>query len=134
MSIQTTINKNKDIFSDEPEMEYSLLNPYDERKKIGQLFTPFPIAEFMSEWIIGNVNCETILDPAVGLGIFFRAIVLKKGCERYRFIGYDIDEKILNCAKDIIDNIPDIKVNLEKKNYLTIGRTNMMVLVAILRI
>jgi len=124
MSIQITVNKNKDIFSDEPEIEYSLLNPYEERKKIGQLFTPFPIAEFMSEWIIGNMNCETILDPAVGLGIFFRAIVLKKGYEKYRFIGYDIDEKILNCAKDIIDNIPDITVNLEKKNYLFNDWTN----------
>jgi len=110
--------ENADIFSDAPEIEYSSLTPYEERKKIGQFFTPFPIAEFMAEWIIGNEKCKTILDPAVGLGIFFRAIVSKKGYEKYRFVGYDVDEKILNCARIVFNNIPDVKVNLEKKDYL----------------
>jgi len=69
------------IFSDTPELEYSSLIPYEKRKKIGQFFTPFKIAELMSEWIISNEKCKTILDPAVGLGIFFRAIISKAGCK-----------------------------------------------------
>jgi len=108
----------KNIFSDDPETEYSSLTPYEERKKIGQFFTPFQIAEFMSEWIISNEKCKTILDPAVGLGVFFRAIVSKKGYEKYRFIGYDIDENILKCASNIFNMIPNIKISLEKMDYL----------------
>ena len=109
---------NQDIFSDKPEIEYSSLVSYEERKKIGQFFTPFQIAEFMAEWIISNEKCKTILDPAVGLGVFFRAIASKKGYENYRFLGYDIDEYILDDARRIFNNIPDIKINLNKMDYL----------------
>lgn len=84
---------NRNIFSHEPEIEYSSLVPHHERKKIGQFFTPFPIAKFMADWVIGNKDCKDILDPAVGLGIFFRAIISEGGKERYNFIGYDIDLK-----------------------------------------
>jgi adenine-specific DNA-methyltransferase len=72
----------------------------------------------MSEWITSNQKCKTIVDPAVGLGIFFRAIASKKGYEKYRFIGYDIDERILKRAKTILNNIPDLRIHLEKKDYL----------------
>ena len=109
---------NHEIFSDKPEIKYSSWVPYEERKKIGQFFTPFQIAEFMSEWIISNEKCKTILDPAVGLGVFFRAIVSKRGYEKYTFIGYDIDENILNRAKNIFNDISNININLEKMNYL----------------
>jgi len=108
----------KSIFSDNPEIEYSSLIPYKERKEIGQFFTPYRIAEFMSEWIISSETCKTILDPAVGLGVFFRAIASKKRSGKYRFVGYDIDEDILNRARDIFKNIPDIKANFKKMDYL----------------
>jgi len=114
----------QEIFSDRPEIKYSSSIPYDERKKIGQFFTPFQIAEFMSEWIVSNDKCITILDPAVGLGIFFRAIISRKGYEKYRFVGYDIDDRILNYAKTIFNNIPDVEISLEKKDYLFNDWTN----------
>jgi len=110
--------KNQDIFSDNPEIEYSSLIPYEERKKIGQFFTPFPIARFMSEWTITNENCKTILDPAVGLGVFFRAIILKKTGRKYKFIGYDIDENILDDAKAMFNMIPNVEIDFEKKDFL----------------
>ncbi|MCL0052305.1 hypothetical protein M1M92_02310 [Peptococcaceae bacterium] len=68
--MNTKVTK-REMFSDKPEIEYSSLIPYDERKNRA-VFTPFQIAEFMSEWIVSNDKCKTILDPAVGLGIFFR--------------------------------------------------------------
>jgi len=73
---------------------------------------------FMSEWIISNEKCKTILDPAVGLGIFFRAIISKAGCKNYEFIGYDIDETILDYAKNICNDIPDAKIIFRKIDYL----------------
>jgi len=109
---------NRNIFSDDPEIEYCSLVPHHERKKIGQFFTPFPIAEFMAEWIIGNKECKKILDPAVGLGIFFRAMISKGVEEDYNLIGYDIDDNILKYAKDIFDRIPSARVNLQKMDYL----------------
>jgi len=115
--MNTEIEKN--IFSDQPEIEYSSLIPYQERKAIGQFFTPFPIAQFMAEWIISSNNhAKTILDPGVGLGIFFRAIISQKGKESYNFIGYDIDDTILKHAKQIFKALPNVKVTLEKKDYL----------------
>lgn len=106
------------ILSDTPELEYSSLISYEQRKKIGQFFTPFKIAEVMSEWIISNEKCKKILDPAVGLGIFFRAIISKAGSENYEFIGYDIDEKILDYARNICNDLPDAKIILKKMDYL----------------
>ncbi|MCL0028404.1 N-6 DNA methylase [Peptococcaceae bacterium] len=120
--MNTKVTK-REMFSDKPEIEYSSLIPYDERKNRA-VFTPFQIAEFMSEWIVSNDKCKTILDPAVGLGIFFRAIISRKGYEKYRFVGYDIDDRILNYAKAIFNNIPDIEISLEKKDYLFNDWTN----------
>jgi len=114
--MNTEIGKN--IFSDQPESEYSSLIPYQKRKAIGQFFTPFPIAQFMAKWITTHNHARTILDPAVGLGIFFRAIISQKGKESYDFIGYDIDDTILKHAKQVFRDLPSVKVTLKKKDYM----------------
>jgi len=67
--------QNNAFFSDAPEREYAANASSEHVKKLGQFFTPFPIACFMGKWLISNPKCKTILDPAVGLGIFLRAII-----------------------------------------------------------
>ena len=58
------------ITSNSLENEYSNSTPIAHRKKYAQFFTPFPIADLMAKWILGNENLKTVLEPAFGLGIF----------------------------------------------------------------
>ena len=55
--------------------------------ELGQIFTPKLISDMMVNWVIGN-KPKTILDPAVGNGVFFESILEKYSCN---LIGFDID-------------------------------------------
>ncbi|HDH06795.1 MAG TPA: hypothetical protein ENF87_00320, partial [Thermoproteales archaeon] len=48
---------------------YEELIPQEERRKLGEFYTPKPIAEFMTKWAIRTPE-DTVLDPGVGSGIF----------------------------------------------------------------
>lgn len=102
------------IKSNEPEKEYAQTVSLEHRKKFAQFFTPFPVAEFMSKWILGNKNLNTVLDPAFGLGIFARTIrEANKDC----FIkGFEIDETIFHEAKEIFED--DANTTLFLKDYM----------------
>lgn len=101
-----------------PEDAYTLSVEENHRKQFGQFFTPAAVAEFMAQWITGNPNCQTILDPSVGLGIFFRTIDRIEPENNYRFIGYDVDPKILIEAKCLFSNSDHIDLELKVKDYL----------------
>jgi type I restriction-modification system DNA methylase subunit len=65
---------------------YEELLPDEERHKLGQFYTPPPIAELIVKWAVRN-DKDVILDPAVGSGTFLvkayqRLMELK--LERYR--------------------------------------------------
>ena len=72
----------------------------------------------MAKWITGNPACQTILDPAVGLGIFFRVISHIKPRNGYKFIGYDIDPTILLQAKSLFSDLSHADIELKGKDYL----------------
>jgi adenine-specific DNA-methyltransferase len=80
----------------EPEEAFRLAIPLEHRKRFGQFFTPLPIAHLMAEWIQA-VNPRTILDPAVGPGIFPR--VLSKLCPDAQMTCMDLDRLALNAAQ-----------------------------------
>lgn len=101
-----------------PEDDYTSSVSESHRKKFGQFFTPASIAEFMAKWIIGNQNCQTILDPSIGLGVFFRAVNKIQPQNDYEFIGYDIDPKILIQAKCLFSKSNHPNVELKLKDYL----------------
>ncbi len=102
------------IKSNEPEKTYTQTVSLEHRKKFAQFFTPFPIAEFMSKWILGNKNLNTVLDPAFGLGIFARVIrKVNKDCV---IKGFDIDETILNEAKELFED--EENTTLFLKDYM----------------
>ena len=105
---------NIEIISNEPEREYAQTVSLEHRKKYAQFFTPFVVAEFMTNWILGNKQLQTILDPAFGLGIFARAIRQKNAdC----FIkGFEIDETILHEANAIFEHEKNTSVLL--KDYM----------------
>jgi adenine-specific DNA-methyltransferase len=102
------------IANNEPEQEYSQFVSLEHRKKFAQFFTPFPVAEFMAKWILGNKKLETVLDPAFGLGVFARAIrQINKNCA---IKGFDIDEIILLQAENIFKNEKNTSIQL--KDYM----------------
>jgi adenine-specific DNA-methyltransferase len=102
------------IISNEPEKDYAQMVSFEHRKKFAQFFTPYPIAEFMSNWVLGNKQLKTVLDPAFGLGIFARAI--RKANKDCIIKGFDIDENILQEANTIFEDEPNTTLFL--KDYM----------------
>jgi len=105
------------LFSDTPEREYITNISREQLKILGQFFTPFPIASFMAKWITSNPKCKTILDPAVGLGVFFRAILKEADVTSYQLIGYDVDPQVLQKAKNLFQGYED-SIRLIKLDYM----------------
>lgn len=93
------------------EKKYSKNTDLEHRKKFAQFFTPQPIADLMSDWLLGNENCKTILEPAFGLGIFSRTLLNKNN--NLNIKGFDIDETILNEAKTHFESFNNVSLNLE---------------------
>ena len=109
------------IFSELPEKEYLKSTPYEHRRKLGQFFTPMFIADLMTEWVVNNESGTEILDPALGLGIFFRSIVKNHfdRIKRFNFIGYEIDKNMVKLSRDLFLNIPEVNIQIHNRDYLT---------------
>jgi len=93
------------------EKGYSKLISLEHRKKFAQFFTPFQLASLMADWLLGNQNLKTVLEPAFGLGVFSRALLSKKSDLSIK--GFDIDETILTEAKAIFNNTTNFDLHLE---------------------
>ncbi len=104
----------QNITTNEPEKEYSQYISIEHRKKFAQFFTPFPIAQFMSKWILGNKKLKTVLDPAFGLGVFARAI--RQDNTDCIIKGFDIDENILQQAAKLFEDENNTSILL--KDYM----------------
>jgi adenine-specific DNA-methyltransferase len=97
------------------ENEYSVSTSIEHRKKFAQFFTPFQIADLMADWILGNRQLKTVLDPAFGLGVFARAILNKK--EDVAIKGFDIDASIYEAAKQHFDDTENVEIRLQDYMY-----------------
>jgi adenine-specific DNA-methyltransferase len=80
----------------EAEEAYRLATPLEHRKRFGQFFTPLSVAHLMAEWIQAT-DPHTILDPAVGPGIFPR--VLSQLCPGAQLTCIDVDRVAINAAQ-----------------------------------
>ncbi|OGS06980.1 MAG: hypothetical protein A2270_00925 [Elusimicrobia bacterium RIFOXYA12_FULL_51_18] len=82
-------------YNNKLEAQYSKNVPLRHRKSFGQFFTPYNIAVFMSEWILGSRKKELrVLDPAAGLGVFPRAINAVKKAKKIQMSLWEIDSRI----------------------------------------
>jgi len=98
------------------ENEYCSITDISHRKKFAQFFTPYDIADFMAEWVIGeSKQTKKILEPAFGLGIFSRAMLKKN--TNLSITGFDIDNHIYNIALSNFSG--NNAVNLNLQDYLT---------------
>lgn len=103
------------IISSSIENEYSKSISIEHRKKFAQFFTPFPIADLMAKWILGNPNLKNVLEPAFGLGIFSRALLSHK--EDLNIKGFDVDETIFENANSHFEDFENVSLYLQDYMY-----------------
>ncbi|TVR12259.1 MAG: SAM-dependent DNA methyltransferase [Phormidium sp. GEM2.Bin31] len=102
----------------DPSNNYLLNTSVQHRKNYGQFFTPPEVARLMLHWVF-QAQPRRILDPAFGLGVFYREL-LNSDIETlmvspYQFIGYDIDPVIVSYSQDIVS---DASLTLITGDYL----------------
>ncbi len=91
-----------ELFSDLPERNYYRFTSKDQARRLGQYFTPYPVARFMAEWVHQAPRLRQVMDPAVGLGIFFRAMMDVNPGFQGVFHGFDIDRSMLEQLKRLL--------------------------------
>ena len=82
------------------------------KKKLGQFFTNPSIAEFMAKLVVDD-STKTLLDPAVGPGIFVKKANMISN--KIDITCYEIDNKMITEYKKNIK----FDTNVVKKDYLT---------------
>lgn len=93
------------------EKSYSKSISLEHRKKFAQFFTPYQLASLMADWLLGNKNLKTVLEPAFGLGVFSRALLNKKS--ELLIKGFDVDDIIYSEAKQIFEDTANVELHLE---------------------
>jgi adenine-specific DNA-methyltransferase len=109
------IEATEHIVNNSIENDYSKSISLEHRKKFAQFFTPFPIADAMAQWILGNENLKTVLEPAFGLGVFSRAILSQS--KEIKIKGFEVDEKIFENAKQYFDDLENVNLLLQDYMY-----------------
>jgi len=103
------------LYSDAPERAFLERMARQRQKSLGQFFTPYAIARFMARWVVASPSVKTILDPGVGLGIFFRAASEVAG-RPLHFVGYDVDPLVLEEASRLLVGV--VPVALHQRDFL----------------
>ncbi|MYL34665.1 N-6 DNA methylase [Pontibacillus yanchengensis] len=98
-----------------PEHHYRKQTSATYRKQLGQYFTPPAIASLMVSWI-SECNPTSVLDPAVGLGIFPSMYQPLDERAQTTWNVYDVDEAMVKATKDRTDSPPSI--NLHHSDFL----------------
>jgi len=102
-----------------PEQVYTDLIPYDYRKRHGQFFTPPAIARFMVQWVTGH-SPQTFLDPAVGPGIFLKALGDGPARSLRQVMAIDIDPVMVSLARQrILGRLDGLPATVEQQDFLT---------------
>lgn len=96
-----------------PESAFAAVVPHARRKARGQFFTPPPVARAMARWACAH-SPRSVLDPAVGPGIFLVEAAALDGPAPALVRGYDIDPVAIAlaesrlapwCAADVMSSV-----------------------------
>jgi len=82
--------------SDDPEAHYREIVPAARRRRLSQYFTPPDVARLMTRWIAA-IAPRSVLDPAVGPGIFLRTV--RHECPEAAITAVDVDPVALAAAR-----------------------------------
>lgn len=98
-----------------PETTYCSATPLEHRKRYAQFFTPAEIAASMAQWLLRNPRLDQVLDPAIGLGIFARA--LREAGFEGRVHGFEVDRRIHTEALHLFET--DSRIGITLQDYLS---------------
>lgn len=103
---------------DAPEIAYVAEADPARRRRFAQFFTPFPLAAFMARWVLDGPRAESLLDPALGLGVFARAVAAASP-HAHRLSGYEIDPLLADRAEAVLAGLPErLGVRVERADFL----------------
>lgn len=90
-----------------------------EDNKIGQVFTPLPLAKIVVGRGLDMLSSppSLILDPAVGPGVFIEAVQELRISSAVTFIGYDLDARMANLAGAAMDRLA-VSGDIRHSDYL----------------
>lgn len=83
------------------------------RKEFAQFFTPSIVAQLMAEWILQS-KPKKVLDPAFGLGVFYREV--RQLSENTKVVGFEIDNYILSNIES--STLADPLLEIHNQDYL----------------
>lgn len=101
--------------------------PIEKVKKLGQVLTPYEIAEFLAGWAIRRPE-DKVLEPSCGDGVFLRAVIrrlLELGMPRERVplqvYGVDIDPYILEKTQKLLKSEFSITPTLINSDFFDLN-------------
>lgn len=98
-----------------PEKEYISDTEPKYRKKFGQVFTPVYISKFMTRWVTDKLAQNSIiLDPALGLGTFFRCLPTPNA---FQLEGYELDSNLAQRTDSLFSSL-SIDLNCKNQDFL----------------
>src|SRR5574340_1199767 len=107
------------FFSDQPEIELAARLTSAQRTQLGQVFTPFVIAREMAAWVTALRPPSHVLDPALGLGVFLRAVLQNSTQPHPRLTGYEIDADLADQAQRLFSQNGFSEVEIHPSSYLS---------------
>ncbi len=85
-------------------------------RRLGQVFTPQPVADWMARWVCAE-QPRTLLDPAVGTGVFLAAVRGACGVTPpERIDAIDVDDNMLSQARQAASGLP---VRFRRADFIT---------------
>lgn len=106
------------FFSDDPEIQTAALITREQRTRLGQVFTPFTIAKCMAQWVSAKSFPASVLDPALGLGIFLRCLLEDEKNAKSKMTGYEVDPGTAETARQLFISSGYAHVEIVDANYL----------------
>ena len=96
------------------------------RRVLGEFYTPEPVAEFMTAWVLTNGRTP-LLDPGVGSGVFLNKALDKLGhgaCAQ--LYGVDISPiAVLMSTINIMRRVPQARPNIFRLDFLKMSPTDI---------
>ncbi len=113
------MGKIKSFFSDEPEKELAGRRSLSQRTRLGQVFTPYAIAKCMALWVSARKSPVSVLDPALGLGIFLRCLLEDEKNAGSELTGYEVDAETAQAAQQLFTLNGYTQIDIRNTNFLT---------------